>query len=151
MLMYLRQIRNWDLFTRLAALAWVLLLGFVCVRCAFWPRVHSVYPIYAKASQDWLLGKSLYLEDDNKTLTAYRYCPFTVILLMPLHVLPEAVGGMAERLLGTVLFLLAFRWWLNVAVPRALSARQQGLILLLSVPIAVGTVNNGQLNLLVMG
>jgi hypothetical protein len=151
MLNNLRQIRDGDVFTRLAALAWALVLVFICVRCAFWPRVHSVYPIYSKASQDWVQGRSLYFEDEKQTLTAYRYCPFTVILLMPLHILPEWLGGIAERLLGALVFLLAIRWWLNRAVPHVLSERQKGIIFLLSVPLTVGSLNNGQLNLLVMG
>jgi hypothetical protein len=151
MLISLRHFRNWDVLTRVAVLAWAIVLGFVCVRCAFWPRVHTVYPIYSKASHDWIDGHSLYFESDRQTPTAYRYCPCTVILLMPLHVLPDWLGGVAERLLGVVVFLLAIRWWLSRAVPNALSEWQTSMIHLLTLPLTVGTLNNGQLNLLVMG
>jgi hypothetical protein len=143
--------RQWSTLARLALLAWTILLGVVCMRCLIWPRVHSVYPIYSKAGDDWAQGNSLYFASGTDQKTTYRYSPFVAILHLPLYALPEGLGGAAERLLTTLVFLLGCHWWLAAGVPHVLSDKQKGLIFLLGVPLTIGTVNNGQLNLLVMG
>jgi hypothetical protein len=64
---------------------------------------------------------------------------------------PRPVGDVACRLLNAVVFLAAAYWWLRRGVPGALTPTQVGLVFLLMAPIALGSLNNGQMNLLMMG
>jgi hypothetical protein len=143
--------RDRDAVTRIALIAWGVLLVGVSVRCAIWPRVHSLYPIYAQAGHHWAHGNSLYLTASPPYHTEYRYSPFTALLLVPLQALPEWLGGVGGRMLSALMFLLALRYWLSRGVPDGISSKQRSLIFLLTIPIAVTSLNNGQLNLPVIG
>ena len=136
-----------------AILAWGLVVAFVCVRSVFWPRVHSLYPTYAAAGADWLAGKDLYYRDRPAELhlDQYRYSPLVAALLAPFSLLPEQVGGVLWRLLNVGLFLGGWICWLRAAAPVLIDRRLGAVMLLLGLPVALASVNNGQPNTLITG
>lgn len=130
-----------------ALLAWSVVLLAVCGRAGFAPRSHSVYTIYAAAGRHWAAGTDLYrLVDDP-----YRYSPLTAALLVPFGLLPDRLGGVAWRLGMAGVYLAALAWWARAALPRRLGASQVGVLFLLALPLSVGSLNNAQSNVLVLG
>jgi hypothetical protein len=107
---------------------------------------HSVYPIYAAAARNWLAGGDLYNPAEG-----YRYSPTAALLLMPLSALQDALGDVVWRLLSGLVYLAALAWWCRAVLPVWLTRSQRGMLFLLVLPLAIGNLNNGQSNLLVIG
>jgi hypothetical protein len=148
------RVRAWDRWTRAAVAVWLALLAVIGARSALQPRSHSLYPTYATAGGDWVAGTTLYRTQWEPHLDQYRYSPLVAVTLVPFHYLPERLGGVLWRLLNAGVLLGAFAWWLRDAAPKsgvALTARQQAVLFLLIAPLALGSLNNGQPNLLVTG
>lgn len=139
--------------TRAALLLWAVVLAFIVVRVTLWPRVHTTYPIFAAAAQNWVSGVDLYyveqLERDG--LDRYRYSPMVAVGLVPLGMLPVVVGGVVWRLVNCAVLLGALAWWATSAAPRPLSGPERAWLFLLALPLSVPSLNNGQSNLLVIG
>ena len=136
--------------------AWSLLLAVVCIRAAFWPLAHSVYPIFALASQKWLAAENLY---SPTKFDVYRYSPIVAVSFIPLGYLPLGLGGVIWRLLGCAVYGLALVWW-GRSLMRSNPAFQTepnsdrnwlALFLLLVLPLSLDNLNNGQANILMIG
>jgi len=86
-------------------------------------------------------------------LDRYRYSPAVAALFAPFSLLPDRVGGCLWRLLNAAIFLGGFAWWCAAVLPgwRSLSQGRRAALWLLLVPVAVGSLNNGQSNPLVAG
>src|SRR5262249_28159203 len=156
-----------------AALAsWGLMLTLVCVRTAIWPKTHTVYPIFALASQNWLAGASLY---GQTPYDIYRYSPLVAAAFVPLGFLPLWLGGVCWRLLEAGVYATALTWWcrsMSAADSRSnpipnhrgfgiecefgqdqksLDRNWLAVFLLLLLPLSADNLNNGQSNLLMIG
>jgi Glycosyltransferase family 87 len=140
-----------DAFCRFVIAVWAVLLLVVSARCAIWPRHHSLYEVYLLAGENWVHSQSLYYRTDIDYITEYRYSPSTALFFVPLYFLPEWLAGVVGRLVSAAVFLTAFGWWLTRGVPHTLWQRHKAGIFLLSVPIVMGSLNNGQLNVIVIG
>jgi hypothetical protein len=81
----------------------------------------------------------------------FRYSPLTAALLAPLHVLPVWLGNVMWRLLNAGVLLGGFAAWLRGPLPWRPDAVQQALLFLLLLPLAMGSLNNGQTNPLMTG
>jgi hypothetical protein len=103
------------------------------------------------AGTDWLAGADLYRNDLPSWLEVYRYGPTVAAFMAPLALIPESVGSVLWRLLNAAVFLGAFAWWLRAAAPRPCSPHATGLLYLLLLPLAVGSLNNAQPNVLLTG
>jgi len=134
---------NW---VYVAATLWALILVVVCCRVIVSPYGSSVYPIYADAARNWLAGLDLYGEGSG-----YRYSPLVAILLVPLSLVPDVLGGVLWRLLNAGTFLGALAWWSRSALPVSLTQNQRAVLFLLIAPLSIGCLNNGQSNPLVLG
>lgn len=145
----LRRWRGLDRWERLAVMVWAAILLAVCGRGVLQPRSHSVYPIYAGAAERWLQGEDLYQAIPGYDY--YRYSPLVAVLFVPLHLLPDAAGGVLWRLLNAGVYLGCLAWWSRVALPVPLSRSQRALLFLLVVPLSIGSLNNAQGNALVLG
>jgi hypothetical protein len=134
---------------RLAATLWAVAVVVVCVRSAAGGRVNSVYQIFAEAGRDWAAGRDPYEFHAGEASGPYRYSPPVSAGLVPFGLLPDEVGGVAWRLGCAALMLGGLVWWSRVLL-RDGPAWRAGLVLLV-LPLAVGNLNNGQSNPLVLG
>jgi hypothetical protein len=138
----------------LAVLLWASILLVVCGRVLLSPRANSVYPIFAHAGHSWLASGELYFEEQRPAgLDRYRYTPAVAAFFAPLSLLPDGVAGCLWRLLNAAIFLGGFAWLCAAVLPgwRSLSGGSRAALWLLLVPVAVGSLNNGQSNPLVAG
>jgi hypothetical protein len=150
---FLRRRTRWvDPWVVTAAEVWLLVVLVVCVRAVCWPHVHTLYPTYAAAGGDWLAGASTYYHGERPPyFDQYRYSPLVSALLVPFHLLPERLGGVLWRLLNAGVLLAGVGWWARSGVPLALSARHQAALFLLTVPLSLSSLGNGQPNALMIG
>src|SRR5207237_9491226 len=81
----------------------------------------------------------------------YRYSPLVAVCFAPFSLLPDATGAVLWRLLNVGVFIVALAWWSESVLPGPLTRRQRVVLFLLVLPLAVGNLNNGQSNLLVLG
>jgi hypothetical protein len=147
----LAQIRQWDPWARLALAAWLVLVLVLCGRAAVQPYKRTLYTTWDRAGGDWQAGRTLYHREWEWHQDQFRYSPVVAALLVPFHQLPIALGGVVWRLLNAAILLGGLAWWLRAAAPARLSERQVGMFFLLVAPLALGSLNNGQPNPLVIG
>src|SRR5581483_10338337 len=69
----------------------------------------------------------------------------------PFALLPDGPGGALWRCANVVALLAALGWWGRAVLPRAVSRNELALLSLLVLPMALPSMNNGQVNLLVTG
>ncbi|MFN4261834.1 MAG: glycosyltransferase family 87 protein [Gemmataceae bacterium] len=77
--------------SRVAWLAWALLLLVVCGKAFLVPHSHTVWPVYQASAAHWWHGQPLY--HSYPGLDLFRYSPTFAIAVTPLAFLPPAVGG----------------------------------------------------------
>jgi hypothetical protein len=135
-----------------ALLLWALALAIICVRSMVSSRSHSLYPIFANAARNWMAQSDLYTVGPGPEggLDCYRYSPLVAAALTPFSLLPDALGGILWRLLNAGALVAALAWWSRTALPQPLNAAQRGSLFLLVLPFAIGSLNNGQANPLVL-
>jgi hypothetical protein len=138
---------------RLALFLWILVLVVICLRCALSSTSHSLYPTFANAARNWRMQSDLYAPAAPKAsgLDCYRYSPLIAAALTPLCLLPDSLGGILWRLVNAGVLVAALAWWCGTGLPRPLSRAQAGVLFLLVLPFAVGSLNNGQANPLLLG
>ena len=137
-----------SLWLWLAVSVWAVFAIVSCVRAFGWPWSHSVYPIYANAARQWLVGGRLYQPADG--LDVYRYSPSVAVFLVPLAQLPDRLGGVLWRLINLAVYLGALAWWVRTVAPLRLSRGQRAVFFFLVFLPSIGSLNNGQSNVLVM-
>jgi hypothetical protein len=142
----LRSARALTFWERLAFLAWLIPTVVVAILVFRDPGHHSVYPIFAKAGNDWRAGMDLY----NQTGDPFRYSPFAAVVFVPLSFLPSGIAPVVWRLSCIATCLAGLSWW-SRATLSSLTNTQRALLFLLTGPLAVGNMYNGQANLLVIG
>jgi hypothetical protein len=144
-------IRQHDRWLRLAVTVWVVLVAAVGARVllASSPRSHSVYPIYSHAGLAWRAGDDLYAPVPD--LDQFRYAPPVAAAFAPWSLLPDRFAGLLWRLLGVAAFLAGLGWWRRAVLPLDLSPNRRGVLLLAAAPLALQSLNNGQLNLPLIG
>jgi Glycosyltransferase family 87 len=138
--------RQWDPWERLAWVIWAIILTVITLRGWFSPS-NSVYPIYAQAARNWLTGNDLYLTRGSP----YRYSPPVAVMFVPLSFLGDSLGGTAWRLINFVSYLGGLCWFLHAVVLGSGASRSRGILLLLIIPLSIGSLNNAQSNSLILG
>ena len=128
--------------------AWVMwaivFLVFTAVTIAK-PEFRSVTSAYRHASENWFAGRDIYPQREGEM----NYLPQFAILFSPFAQLPKAASDTLWRLLQMGVFVSALRRLATVA-----QSGRMDLFLLVSIlaaPVALGTVMNGQSNLLLAG
>jgi hypothetical protein len=134
---------------RLATIIWALAIIAVCGRIAFnnSPKRQDLFPVYQNAGHSWLAGQNLY--GDAKF--DYRYAPLFAATVAPISILPLKIGSILWRLIGISVFLGFLYWTSRQGIPDKLVSKETPLLFLLLLPLALGNLNNGQANLLVIG
>jgi hypothetical protein len=147
--------RAWlrDPWIRLAVFVWFVMTLAVCLRSAYHGERQSVYPVWRGAGHDWRSGHDLYDDGPTRDLVrfGYRYSPLVAGLFTGFDFVPDWLGNILCRLLNGIVFLAAVAWWLQRGVPHETTPTQRGVIYLLMAPVALGSLNNGQMNLLMIG
>ena len=132
---------------RLAAAVWTVALLAISLRTAVAPALHSVFPIYAEAAEHWRMGEDLY----QATGEPFRYSPLIAVFFVPFALLPPWLGGLAWRAIGVAVYLIALAGFSRHVLPAPWTNRQRALWWLLLLPLSLGSLNNGQSNVLVLG
>jgi hypothetical protein len=134
-----------------ALLVWGAVLLFVSVRVFVAPTSKTVYPIFSASGRFWWTGTELY-EPFRPTdvQDGYRYSPTFAILVTPFALLPDSIGGALWRLFNAAALIGAFGWLARTCFPGRLSTTHYAWLLLLLVPLALQSINNGQANLIVI-
>lgn len=133
---------------RLALAAWAVALLGVSLRVLLAPASKgTVVNIYLKAAEHWLAGENVYLVYPG--LDLFRNPPVVAPLFLPLTLLPVKVAGLIWRWGMAAAFLFALRQFLHTFWPQA-SRSQRAWTFLLALPLALVSLNNGQMNLLVV-
>jgi hypothetical protein len=145
-----RRWRALDGWTRAAVFVWVAATVFVCARSAVAPHRASVYPVWLGAAHDWLTSHDLYEEHGDPVRFGFRYGPPVAACFAVCDLIPEGAGNAAWRLLNVAAYLAALSWWLRAAAPFTTTPAQRGLFFLLTAPLALGSMHNGQANLLLI-
>lgn len=112
----------------------------VVVRVAAGGSRNDLFPTYQQAGLAWLHGQPLY-----QTHQGFIYTPPVAAFFALLAWVPPDLGAALWRLLNVSAFLAAALWWFRRNAPNA-NADRQGLFLLLLFPVALGNLNNGQVN-----
>jgi hypothetical protein len=145
--------KRWPTEMRLAAGLWALAVAVVCAQAVLFPRMRTLYPTYAAAGADWLASLDLYdhyHQRPDPDLDQYRYSPLVGAALAPWSCLPERLGGAVWRVVGAAAYLGAAAWWLRSGAPEALTPQRRGWWFVLLLPLALSSLQNGQVNLLVI-
>ena len=138
---------------------WIVLCVGCCVRAFLFPTSHTVYQNYANAGRCWLHGSDAYdLARDEQgaavaRMSGYRYAPLASAAFVPFSLLPDAWGGLLWRLANYSCFFWAFAWFIREVLPGAesLGEKAKACLWLLILPLSLGSMNNGQANVLLMG
>lgn len=145
----LKRFHSQPFAVRFAVVAWAILLVSVSLRVAIAPAWKgTVVNIYIAAAEHWLASENVYLMYPG--LDLYRNPPGVTPLFVPLTLVPAKLAGILWRLASAAAFLLALRSWLRAVWPER-SLKQTGAIYLLTLPLALASLNNGQINLLLVG
>jgi hypothetical protein len=132
---------------RWAVVVWLIIISAVGVRVLLRPHSNTVFPIFADAGQNWLAGVDLY-GPPKPHLDQFRYSPAVAAAFAPCSLLPEWLGEVLWRLLNLGAFLAGLVAWCRWQ--RTDEANLPAMLIFV-VPLAVGSFNNGQCNLLLTG
>ncbi len=136
---------------------WLAVLAVVCVRAGLHPLKQSILAAdYLPAGAHWLRGEEVYRRHHG-----FLYSPPVAAFFAPWSLLPAAVGAVLWRLAGTGVLLAVADRWLRGPLPglgdpgdlltaRDRASRTVPVAFGLFLPMAVGNVNLGQMNLVVL-
>jgi hypothetical protein len=137
------------LAVRVAVTCWAVLLVGVTLRVAVSkPSSQTVVPIYLTGAARWVASEHLYAAIPGMDL--YHNPPGVAAGFVPFLVLPPKVAGVVWRLLSTAVFLYGLLRFGRAASP-GLSVHRTGWMFALAALLALSSVNNGQINLMMAG
>lgn len=138
-------------------LRWGLTLWSICLlailtRMLFTPPGRrSLYPVYALAAKNWHGGEDLYpAELKGFGFPLFRYSPTVAASLVPLTYLPYRAADLLWRLINWGILLGGYCWWSQTIFGKS-RLEAIGWMMMLMLPLAIGNLNNGQSNSLVLG
>ena len=109
----------------------------------------GVYAIFARASERWWAGEPLYPPaapmDD-----VFRYTPTFAVSFTPFSALPDLLGEPLFNLIGLTLLFFSLRLAVRRLLPDALTPRQEGVFLLLTLAGTVRGFWAAQTNVLLL-
>jgi hypothetical protein len=130
---------------RVVVWVWILIVAGICLRSLL-THANTTYQYYRVGGSDWLHSHELYQVLGGTC----RYSPLIHALLVPLPLLPDRLGELGWRLVNLSVYLAGLLCWMRLLLPR-LSDKHAGLVLLLALPLSVGSLNNAQANPLMTG
>lgn len=132
---------------------WLIMLAIICARVGVNPHKQSVYTAdYQTAGWHWLHAQEVY-----STHRHFLYSPLAAAAFVPLALLPLVLGNIVWRLLCAAAVAGVTAAWLRAGLSRLDAAQAQpassltaSITFLLLLPLAVGNINLGQMNLVVL-
>jgi hypothetical protein len=128
---------------------WALLLIGISIRVACAPHSHNLYPVFGDAGRHWVSGVGLY--EFRPWNDPFRYSPLVAVFFVPFSLLPDVPAALLWRLASLVVFLSGLDRFSRLVLPGPLTPAGRAGLLLLVLPLAIGSINNGQSNALVIG
>jgi len=130
-------------------LIWSLIYLGCCARTLFLKvDKSSVYPDFSTAGRNWAQGYPLYVRGGTHE---FRYSPLIAAFFVPFELLPIRLGEFLWRSLNFIAFAGGLYYCCVASVPRRFSTLECCAVFLLTIPLAVGSLNNAQSNPLVLG
>jgi hypothetical protein len=127
---------------------WAFLILGLAAYGYFYPHTHTVYNIYALASQRWWAGQDIYLCEGD---AYYRYSPLFAIGVTPFAYLPDAWGNALWRVCNGLIFAVGIGAWARRALPGTRTPAELAALSLLVAPLALHSLQNAQANLMMVG
>ncbi len=138
-----RTVPNW------AILFWIVLIVSVCGRVAYaTPGSGTVVPIYVGAAERWRNAEDIYAP--HPSLDVYRNPPIVAMAFVPFTRIPVKTGEILWRLIGVALFLRGLGGFVQNAVGELTSLRM-GVLYTIAAELIIPSVNNGQINVHLIG
>ena len=126
----------------LTLLIWLVPLLVVSILVAHNPLLRTVTPVYYQACADWWAGRGLYVGS-----AGYHYMPQFALIFSPFYWLPVPAGDIIWRICGWAL-LAAGVWRFQRDLFGADIARAFLYASLLTMPLCLGALRNGQANVM---
>ena len=131
-----------------AACLWTIVIAVIVIKIALHPGRHSVFYVFVNGGRHWLQGRDMYGILD---LDCFRYSPLVGILMIPFTLVPDSVGEILWRLLNAGVYLGAAVAWISISGAALRRRTYLAWVLVLMIPLSVGSLNNGQSNPLIIG
>lgn len=121
-------------------------LGVACgIKALVSPEIHTVYTAFSGATHDWWSNQSLYFQ------RAYYYSPTFAVLLTPLAIWSNAIGGILWAAASVTLLWLGLRHFYRVVLPsHGWPAASEGKFLLIALVGSVRSFWSAQSNALLI-
>lgn len=129
-----------------AGIAWLLLTLALAIRLLHAPGHVTTFALYRATGAHWLAGEGLYIKS-----MGFVYSPLIAALFAPFALVPRAVGVIVWLALNTGVLLAGAVSVLRSGLFGAKNAGDPGWPLLLLLPLAIGNLDIGQANPLVIG
>jgi alpha-1,2-mannosyltransferase len=126
---------------------WAFLAVGVSLKTALRGHAHSVYPVFAAASQHWWADKPLYADyEKSEGIDGYRYSPTFAVAFTPFCLLPDRVGAILWALVSIGLLVWALHVLARDVLPGDWPAWREGAFLTLSLLGSAVGIWSGQSN-----
>ena len=130
----------------IAVALWCIAFAVLVVRVALHPHKNTVFNTYSEAGANWLAGKNMY-----EGVQGFVYSPLAAAIMAPFALLPPFLGNSLWRLLNAVVFLVGVGCFLRARIHTGIAVSQRAWVFILLLPLAIGNLNIGQVNPLVIG
>ncbi len=139
--------KGWCMDRKFGALVWCLPMLVISILVAIDPRHRSVTPLYHGAAAAWWAGKELYEGPGGM-----NYLPQFAVLFSPFHWLPVPIGDILWRWCEAGLLAVGV-WSLcgEVSGEQGTASPSFLHVSLLTMPLCLGALRNGQANAMLAG
>ena len=137
-----------EVWLRRGMALWIVLAVAVTVKTLVQGDHHSVYKVFAVASQNWWANRSLY--DLYDGIGIYLYSPTFAVAFTPFAMLPSRLGNILWNLPCLFLLLWSLRLLVRHVLPGEWTLRREGVFVGLGALISVPMVWTAQSNTLLI-
>lgn len=111
---------------------------------------NTVFPLFPEAGRKWVAGLDPY-DASSAHAGAYRYSPTASVLFVPFGWFAPAWGGVVWVVINAAVFLVGLWYWLSGWYRGPNKLAWVALVALAATPLSVGSIANGQVNVLIIG
>jgi hypothetical protein len=129
----------------MALLMWSLSVAIICLRIYQYPGSHSVFTAYREAGEAWIHQGQIY---GTPGKSPFLYSPLIAAVYSPFALISENVSEVIWRLLIGIALPVAL--WFNARTLFDFSKQMFACLLLVTLPLTLSSLNNGQANVVIM-